>query len=92
MDVPSTTPTRVWQLSQKLDRGFFSVPLGHVRLIPWVAFVNGTNLIIRFRKMKVSSLSRKDIMARIEKLGPIKGCLGGSIIPPKFKQLTSKTC
>ena len=74
MDAPSTTPTRVWQLSQKLDRGFFSVPLGHVRLIPRVAFVNGTNLIIRFRKMKVS---RKDMMTRIEKLGPIKGGLGG---------------
>ena len=42
--------------------------------------------------MKVSSLSRKDMMARIEKLGPIKGGLGGSIKPPKFKQLTSKTC
>ena len=42
------------------------MPLGHVRVISWVAFVNGSNLIIRFRKMKVSSLSRKDMMASIE--------------------------
>ena len=64
-NVPSTTRP-FWQLSQKLDREFFSVPLGHVRVISWVAFVNGSNLIIRFRKMKVSSLSRKDMMASIE--------------------------